>query len=172
MSKDFVTKIAERMLSKVVDIDNFELREPYKKIAVGVAKNGMNKLKHSKAMELIEKEPSIAVLKKVFKGKTKTLNAEQLADDTKVYNLYHILGVDKDADDDAIKKAFRTNAMKYHPDKNPGDKKAAAIFKRIAQANEVLTNVKKRSLYDEFGEISLQIAFNEEIARNGGYNNH
>ena len=65
---------------------------------------------------------------------------------------YKILGVDKTATTDDIKKAFRKLAMKYHPDKNPSDKVAEDKFKEINEANEVLSNADKRKRYDEFGE--------------------
>jgi curved DNA-binding protein len=79
-------------------------------------------------------------------------------------DLYTVLGVAKDADEDAIKKAFRKLAMQYHPDKNPG-KTAEAKFKEINQANEVLSDKQKRALYDEFGEESLHQGFDAERAR-------
>lgn len=65
---------------------------------------------------------------------------------------YKILGVDKKASADEIKKAFRKLAVKYHPDKNPGDKQAEEKFKEISEANEVLSDVEKRKKYDEFVE--------------------
>jgi curved DNA-binding protein len=65
---------------------------------------------------------------------------------------YKILGVDKKASQDEIKKAFRKLAVKYHPDKNPGDKKAEEKFKQINEANEVLGDPDKRKKYDELGE--------------------
>lgn len=65
---------------------------------------------------------------------------------------YKILGVDKAAAADVIKKAYRKLAMKYHPDQNPGDKTAEEKFKEINEANEVLSNPDKRKRYDEFGE--------------------
>jgi curved DNA-binding protein len=79
-------------------------------------------------------------------------------------DLYAVLGVPKDADEDAIKKAFRKLAMKYHPDKSPG-KANEQKFKDINQANEVLSDPKKRALYDEFGEDSLSQNFDVERAR-------
>jgi curved DNA-binding protein len=65
---------------------------------------------------------------------------------------YKILGVDKAASPDDIKKAFRKLAVKYHPDKNPNDKIAEDKFKEISEANDVLSNPDKRKRYDEFGE--------------------
>lgn len=79
-------------------------------------------------------------------------------------DLYTVLGVPRDADEDTIKKAFRKLAVQYHPDKNPG-KAAEAKFKEINQAYEVLSDKQKRALYDEFGEDSMQQGFDAERAR-------
>ncbi len=64
---------------------------------------------------------------------------------------YQLLGVSKGASADEIKKAYRKLAVKYHPDKNPGDKAAEDKFKEISQAYEVLSDTQKRSQYDQFG---------------------
>ena len=64
---------------------------------------------------------------------------------------YQILGVERGASQDEIKKAYRKLAVKYHPDKNPGDKAAEEKFKEISQAYEVLSNPEERSRYDQFG---------------------
>ena len=64
---------------------------------------------------------------------------------------YEVLGVKKDASADEIKKAYRKAAMKYHPDRNPGDKEAEAKFKEVSEAYEVLSDDGKRSRYDQFG---------------------
>jgi curved DNA-binding protein len=79
-------------------------------------------------------------------------------------DLYSVLGVARDADEDTIKKAFRKLAMKYHPDKNPG-KANEARFKEVNRAHEVLSNKEKRALYDEFGEESMSQNFDPERAR-------
>lgn len=65
---------------------------------------------------------------------------------------YKVLGVDKKASAEEIKKAYRKLAVKYHPDKNPDDKVAEERFKEISEANEVLGNAEKRKKYDELGE--------------------
>lgn len=64
---------------------------------------------------------------------------------------YEVLGVDKNATPEAIKKAYRKLAIQYHPDKNPGDKAAEEKFKEAAEAYEVLSNEEKRQKYDQFG---------------------
>ena len=65
---------------------------------------------------------------------------------------YKILGVSKNATAEEIKKAYRRLATKYHPDKNPGDKSAEERFKEINEAKEVLSDPKKKKLYDQFGK--------------------
>ena len=64
---------------------------------------------------------------------------------------YEVLGVDKNASADDIKKAYRKSAMKYHPDRNPGDKEAEEKFKELGEAYEVLSDPEKKSRYDQFG---------------------
>src|SRR4029453_12118764 len=64
---------------------------------------------------------------------------------------YEVLGVSRDASDDAIKKAYRKLARDYHPDRNPGDKQAEAKFKEIQDAYDVLGDAKKKAQYDRFG---------------------
>ncbi|MFC1838511.1 molecular chaperone DnaJ [Thermodesulfobacteriota bacterium] len=78
---------------------------------------------------------------------------------------YKILGVDRIANKDQIKKAYRKLARKYHPDVNPGNKEAETKFKDISTAYGVLGNEGKRKLYDEFGEEGLRDGFNTENAR-------
>ena len=63
---------------------------------------------------------------------------------------YEVLGVPKDADDAAIKKAYRQLAKKYHPDMNPGDKEAEIKFKEASEAYAVLSDAEKRRQYDQF----------------------
>lgn len=68
---------------------------------------------------------------------------------------YEVLGLSKGASDDEIKKAFRKMAMKYHPDKNPGDKEAEEKFKEINEAYGVLSDADKKSKYDRFGHAGV-----------------
>ena len=68
---------------------------------------------------------------------------------------YEVLGVSKTASDDEIKKAYRKLAVKYHPDKNPGDKEAEAKFKEINEAHDVLSDKQKRARYDQFGHAGV-----------------
>ena len=67
---------------------------------------------------------------------------------------YEVLGVGRDANEQAIKSAYRKLAHKFHPDKNPGDKAAEESFKEISEAHEVLSNPEKRAQYDRFGHAS------------------
>lgn len=80
-------------------------------------------------------------------------------------DLYEILGVGKTASTDEIRKAYRKLARKHHPDVNPNDAKAADRFKDISFAHEVLSDEKKRKLYDEFGRSGLEAGFDPEQAR-------
>ena len=70
---------------------------------------------------------------------------------------YATLGVKKSATPEEIRKAFRKAARKYHPDVNPGDKRAEEKFKEISEANDVLSDAKKRKVYDQVGFYSDQI---------------
>ena len=76
---------------------------------------------------------------------------------------YEVLGVEKNASADEIKKAYRKKAIQYHPDRNPGDKEAEEKFKEAAEAYDVLSNPDKRARYDQFGHAGMSGA-----AGNGG----
>ena len=80
---------------------------------------------------------------------------------------YEVLGVKKDASAEEIKKAYRKAAMKYHPDRNPGDKEAEAKFKEVGEAYEVLSDDGKRSRYDQFGFAGVDP--NYGAGAGGGY---
>ncbi|MCX6301236.1 MAG: molecular chaperone DnaJ [Bacteroidia bacterium] len=73
---------------------------------------------------------------------------------------YEVLGVSKSATKEEIKKAYRKQALKHHPDKNPGDKKAEELFKEAAEAYEVLSNDEKKARYDRFGHAGMSGAGN------------
>lgn len=80
---------------------------------------------------------------------------------------YAVLGVKKTAPADEIKKAYRKLALKYHPDKNPGDKKAEETFKEITEAYAVLSDPEKKRQYDQFGEAGFHQRYSQEdIYRN------
>ena len=71
---------------------------------------------------------------------------------------YEVLGIERQADGATIKKAYRALALKYHPDRNPGDAEAEAKFKEAAEAYEILSNDEKRRLYDQYGHEGLNNA--------------
>jgi molecular chaperone DnaJ len=79
-------------------------------------------------------------------------------------DFYEILGINKGATSDEIKKAYRKMAIKYHPDKNPNDKEAEAKFKEAAEAYEVLSNADKKARYDQYGHQAFE--------NGGGYGGH
>ncbi|MBM3263275.1 MAG: DnaJ domain-containing protein, partial [candidate division Zixibacteria bacterium] len=72
---------------------------------------------------------------------------------------YEILGLNRSASEDEIKSAYRKMAKQYHPDRNPGDKKAEEKFKEAAEAYEVLSDGDKRSRYDRFGHQGVASDF-------------
>ena len=69
---------------------------------------------------------------------------------------YSVLGIDRNADDAAIKKAYRKLAMKYHPDRNPDNKEAEEKFKELGEAYEVLSDADKRAAYDRMGHDAFK----------------
>ncbi|WP_248355586.1 DnaJ C-terminal domain-containing protein [Anaeromyxobacter oryzae] len=79
-------------------------------------------------------------------------------------DLYEILGVSRTATAEELKRAYRKLAKKYHPDVNPGNKAAEEKFKEVTAAFEVLSDEKRRKLYDEFGADSLRSGFDEKRA--------
>ena len=79
---------------------------------------------------------------------------------------YEVLAVERNADADALKKAFRKQAMQYHPDRNPGDKEAEDKFKESSEAYEVLSDPDRRARYDRFGHQGV-----EGFGGSGGFNN-
>src|SRR5512140_1290133 len=96
-----------------------------------------------------------------------------MATQTKQPDYYALLGVKKTATADEIRKAFRKLARKHHPDVNPGNKSAEEKFKQISEANDILSDPKKRKIYDQLGYYSDNIdpATAEAYARaqQGGY---
>jgi len=71
---------------------------------------------------------------------------------------YQVLGVPRNATEDAVKKAYRRLAMKYHPDRNPDDKEAEERFKEAKEAYEILTDAQKRAAYDQYGHAGIDAA--------------
>lgn len=71
---------------------------------------------------------------------------------------YEVLGIDRGANEEAIKKSYRKLALEYHPDRNPGDRQAEDRFKEVAEAYEILRDPNKRARYDQFGHEGLRTA--------------
>src|SRR2546425_12667133 len=69
---------------------------------------------------------------------------------------YELLGVDRKATVEELKKAYRKKAVQYHPDKNPGNKEAEEMFKKISHAYEVLQDAEKRAAYDRYGHAAFE----------------
>lgn len=84
-------------------------------------------------------------------------------------DLYDILGVDKTATNDEIKKAYRKVALKYHPDKNPDNNEAESKFKEAAEAYSILSNQQKRQQYDQFGHAGVGLGDNAHGFGGGGF---
>ncbi len=82
---------------------------------------------------------------------------------------YEVLGVEKTASAEEIKKAYRKAAMKYHPDRNPGDKTAEEKFKEIGEAYEVLSDDQKRARYDQFGHAGVDPSYGGGAGGYGAY---
>ena len=81
---------------------------------------------------------------------------------------YEVLGLQKGASEDEIKKAFRKLAIKYHPDKNKGDKEAEEKFKEINEAYQVLSDAEQKARYDQFGHAGMEGGFGGGAGGFGG----
>lgn len=84
---------------------------------------------------------------------------------------YEVLGVNRDASDDEIKKAYRRLAMKHHPDRNPDNPKAEELFKEAKEAYEILSDAKKRQAYDQFGHAGVDPSMGGGAGGGAGFGN-
>ena len=85
---------------------------------------------------------------------------------------YEVLGVAKDADENAIKRAYRKLAMKYHPDRNPDDKAASENFREVTEAYEVLSDENKRARYNQYGHAGVDEQMQDFWGRGGAQDSH
>jgi len=91
---------------------------------------------------------------------------------TSKHDYYETLGVQRGAKEDEIRKSYRKLARKYHPDLNPGDKSAEERFKKVQEAYDVLSDAKKRQVYDQYGFYSDNIPTGGPGAAGPGANSH